>query len=75
MNRTFKNEKGKVVDAPPDAPLDLRIQKQVDSMMKLHEEARGPSLMASIENKRRRRRWLLRRERRETIGRGVEIRI
>ena len=25
MNRTFKNEKGKVVDAPPDAPLDPRI--------------------------------------------------
>ena len=44
-NRTFKNEKGRAVDVEPDVPLDPKIQKQVDSIIKMHEEARGPSLI------------------------------
>ena len=45
-NRTFKNEKGGNRDeAAPDAPLDPKIQQQVDSMIKMHEESRGPSLV------------------------------
>lgn len=45
QNRTFKNEKGKaVLETSSDAPLDPAIQKQVDSIIKMHEEARGPSL-------------------------------
>ena len=44
-NRTFKNEKGAAVDTAPDVPLDPKIQKQVDTIMKMHEEARGPSLV------------------------------
>ena len=45
-SRTFKNEKGGNRDAVvPDAPLDPKIQLQVDSIIKMHEDARGPSLM------------------------------
>jgi len=45
-SRTFKNEKGGNRDATAlEAPLDPKIQQQVDSIIKLHEDARGPSLM------------------------------
>lgn len=44
-NRTFKNEKGRAVESALDVPLDPAIQKQVDSIIKMHEEARGPSLI------------------------------
>lgn len=46
-SRTFRNEKAKDPrsDVTVGAPLDPKIQKQVDDIMKLHEQARGPSLM------------------------------
>jgi len=45
-NRTFKNEKGGNRDeAAPDAPLDPKIQQQVNNMIKMHEDSRGPSLV------------------------------
>jgi Protein of unknown function (DUF3752). len=46
-SRTFRNEKSKDMrsDTIADAPLDPKIQKQVDDIRKLHEQSRGPSLM------------------------------
>lgn len=49
-SRTFRNEKVKDTRLSSatinnNVPLDPKIQKQVDEIKKLHEEARGPSLM------------------------------
>ena len=45
-SRTFKNEKGGNKDiSAPEVPLDPKVQQEVDNIIKMHEEARGPSLM------------------------------
>jgi len=51
-NRKFKNEKNRsAASVQAEAPMDDNVKREVDSIIKAHEEARGPSLITQHRKK------------------------